>query len=272
MYDYHLHSTYSQDGHLTINEICEILIKKGFKEIAITDHVDYKYAGIKDFVLDYENYSKDIARANERYAGELEIIKGVEIGLQPHTIQENIDFITNHQFDFVIASVHFVNGENLFNGDFCGSRTREKAYREYLHCLADLIESFSYFNVLGHLDVVRRYSGYQDRFITSEEFPDLIDRILRQLVKTGRGIEVNSSGFRFQVDDTLPSLNIVKRFQELGGKIITVGSDAHKKEACGNKIEEAYRVIKDGGFNHICLFREGKPIKVPVPDRQFASL
>lgn len=265
MYDYHLHSTYSQDGHLTINEICEIQIKKGFKEIAFTDHVDYKFAGDRDFVLDYKNYSKDIARAKETYSGVLEIIKGLEIGLQPNTIQQNIDFVTNHQFDFVIASVHFVNGLNLFNGDFCRNRRRKDAYREYLTYLADVVESFPCFNVLGHLDGVRRYPGFEDRLISTEEFPELLDRILIQLINTGRGIEVNSSGFRFQVDDTLPSLNVVKRYRELGGEIITVGSDAHKENACGTKIAEACRVIKAGGFDHISLFRDGKPKKVAVP-------
>jgi len=265
MYDYHLHSTYSQDGHLTINEICDIQIRNGFKEIAITDHVDYQFSGHRDFVLDYENYSKDIARAKETYGGELEIIKGVEIGLQPNTIQQNIDFVTNHQFDFVIGSVHFVNSFNLFNGDFCSNRKREDAYREYLQFLEDAINGFQYFNVLGHLDGVRRYPHFEDRVISTEEFPELLDRILIQLINTGRGIEVNSSGFRFQVEDTLPSLNIVKRYRELGGEIITAGSDAHKENACGAKIKEAYGVIKAGGFNHICLFRDGKPIKVHLP-------
>ncbi|MEL7565968.1 MAG: histidinol-phosphatase HisJ family protein [Dehalobacterium sp.] len=265
MYDYHLHSTYSQDGHLTINEICEIQIKNGFKEIAITDHVDYNFAGNRDFVLDYENYSKDIARAKETYRGVLKIIKGVEIGLQPDTIQQNINFVTNHQFDFVIGSVHFVDGSNLFNGDFCHNRKREDAYREYLQFLEDAIKDFPYFNVLGHLDGVRRYPEFEDRLISTEEFPELIDRILVQLINTRRGIEVNSSGFRFQVDDTLPSLNIVKRFRELGGEIITAGSDAHKENACGANISEAFRTIKAGGFDYLCLFRDGKPIKVHLP-------
>lgn len=272
MYDYHLHSTNSPDGRLTVNETCEILIDKGFKEIAFTDHVDFDCPGRPDPVLDYERYSREIDQAREIFAGKLEIVKGLEIGLQPKAIPKSIDFVTNHQFDFIIGSVHYVDGLELFNGDFCAGKQREEAYRLYLEAVDRVVESFPYFHVLGHLDVVRRYAGFADRRISIKEFPQLLDRILIKLVESGRGIEVNSSGFRFQLEDTLPSLDVVKRYRELGGQIITVGSDAHRRDAVGYKIEEAYGVVQAVGFNHISLFREGRPINVVLPRWQNTSL
>lgn len=266
MYDYHMHSKHSQDGYLTIDEICKVQIKNGFQEIAITDHVDYKFAGCHDYVINDKEYTRDIVEAREKYKGRLEIVKGVEIGLQLNTVQQNIDFVTKHQFDFVIASVHFIKGLNLFNGDFFRNKEKEDAYGEYLQFLLDVITGFPNFNVVGHLDGVLRYPGFQDRVINMDKFSELIDRILIELIDTGRGIEVNSSGFRFGVEDTLPSLNIVKRYRELGGEIITAGSDAHQENTFGVNIEKSFRTIKAAGFDYISLFREGKAIKVSLPD------
>ncbi|ATW23866.1 histidinol-phosphatase HisJ family protein [Candidatus Formimonas warabiya] len=265
MYDYHLHSTNSPDGRLSIEEVCELAIQKGFKEIAFTEHLDYDCPGHIDLLLDYEKYSEEIDRAREKYFGALNIVKGLEMGLQPQVMERNRDFVRKNPFDFIIGSVHHIDGLQLFNGDFCQGKRREEAYRSYLQEVDRLVETFADFHVLGHMDVIRRYPGFDDRTISTREYADLIDSILKKLIRSHRGIEVNSSGFRFKLADTLPTLDVVTRYRELGGEIITVGSDAHRTDAVGYKIEEAYQVLKTSGFNYVCLFRNGAPIKVPLP-------
>ena len=265
MYDYHLHSTNSADGRLSVDEVCSIMIEDGFQEIAFTDHLDYDCPNKDDLVLDYVRYSADIEEARQKYTGLIHIAKGMEIGLQPQSVEKNIEYTLKNNFDFVIGSVHFVDALELFTGDFYRGKGREEAYPYYLEEVCRMVESFSNFNVLGHLDVVRRFKGFENRTMETDEFSDLIDAILKMLIESGRGIEVNSSGYRYGLNDTLPSLNVVKRFRELGGEIVTVGSDAHRIDAFGYKISESFRVLKRAGFDHVCLFREGKPIMVDIP-------
>jgi histidinol-phosphatase (PHP family) len=265
VYDYHLHSNNSADGKRSIDEVCSIMIERGFKEIAFTDHLDYDCPAQNDHLLDYDRYSADIEEARQKYGRLIHIIKGMEIGLQPQVVEKNVEYTLKNKFDFVIGSVHHVDNLELFTGDFCQGKIREEAYPYYLEEVCRMVESFHNFHVLGHLDVVRRYKGFENRTMTVEEFPDLIDAILKNLIETGRGIEVNSSGYRHGLNDTLPSLNIVKRFRELGGEIVTVGSDAHRGDAFGYKITESFRVLKEAGFAHVCLFREGNPIMVDIP-------
>lgn len=265
MYDYHLHSINSADGSLTIDEVCRQAIKMGFKEIAITDHLDYDVPGKEDFLLDYESYTKEIEEAKEKYQGIINIVKGLEIGFQPHVRDKNNNFITKHQFDFVIGSVHNINGLGLFNEDYYQEKTRKNAYTTYLQQVEFMVEKFPYFHVVGHLDVIRRFPGYSDRTMSIPEFKNQLEAILIKLIDSGKGIEVNSSGFRFGLNDTLPTLDVVKRYRELGGEIITVGSDGHRIHSIGSRIEEAFWVLKQAGFNYVCLFRNGKPFKVDLP-------
>lgn len=265
MYDYHLHSINSPDGWLTIEEVCQIALSMGLKEIAFTEHLDYDCPGNVNLIVDDQKYSRDIQEAREKYHGLLHVVKGLEVGWQPQVTEASAHFITQHHFDFIIGSVHHVNGQELFNGDFCQGRTRDEVYRTYLQAVYNMVKGFPYFHVLAHLDVIRRFKGFSDRTMTTREFPDVLDAILKQLVDTGKGIEVNSSGFRNGLNDTLPGVDVVKRYRELGGEVVTVGSDAHRSQAVGFKIPEAFQVLKEAGFNYVCLFRKGRHIKVPLP-------
>lgn len=265
MYDYHLHSTNSPDSRMTVDEVCQQAIKVGLKEIAFTDHLDYDCPGEVEFVIDYLRYTREIEDVRKKYHGVLNIVMGLEVGLQPHVMKENEQFVSEHKLDFVIASVHNIDGLGLYNGHFFQEKSRKESYRSYLETLYNMLKSFSHFNVIGHLDAIRRYSGYKDRTMTLKEFPDELDAILHLLVQKGKGIEINSSGFKFGLDDTLPSLEIVKRYRELGGEIVTVGSDAHTVASVGNNLNVAFKVLKSAGFNHVCLFREGNPCNVDLP-------
>ena len=227
-YDYHVHTDFSEDGRTTIEDMCLSAIERNIVEIAVTDHLDIDYPD-RDFQfdLDYSAYSASIDRARERFDGRLNIVKGLEIGLQPHILDECASFLEGKDFQFVIASVHAVSGMDLYGDDFHRQKTKKAAYTEYLEELLACIKSFRLFNVVGHIDLIKRYGSYQDRSMKYSDFGDLLDQIFEELISTGRGLEVNTSGFRYNLQSTMPGFDLLKRYREMGGEILTIGSDAH---------------------------------------------
>lgn len=264
-YDYHVHTNFSEDSSTGIEEMCLGAIERNIVEIAVTDHLDIDYPD-RDFKfdLDYAAYSAAIDRAREKYHGSLNIVKGIEIGLQPHVLDECAAFLEGKDFQFVIASVHAVSGMDLSGDEYYRQKTKKAAYTEYLEELLVCIKSFKNFNVLGHVDLLRRYGSYRDKKMKHSDFGDLLDLVFEELICTGRGLEVNTSGFRYSLQSTLPDLDLLIRYRELGGEILTIGSDAHTPHHLAYYFPAAYEVIKKAGFDYITRFPHGKPEFVKI--------
>lgn len=259
--DYHIHSNYSADGEMTLEEACLRAIELGIDEIAFTDHIDIDWPDPSiDFDINsIEQYLLDIESLSKRFCSQLKIKKGIEIGLQPHVLTENSDIIQSNPFDFVIGSVHIIDRLDPYAGNYYEGKTKEESYQHYYQEILNLIEKYNNFDVLGHLDYIRRYSPHP---YSSEDHTlsyDLIEQILRTLIDKGKGIEVNTSGYRHISKCPLPSFSIVKRYRELGGEIITVGSDAHKTKYLGYEIKTAIEEIKKCGFKYLTIFESRKP-------------
>jgi len=259
--DYHIHSNYSADGKMTMEEACIKAIELGMDEIAFTDHIDLDWPDPDiDFnIEDIEKYLSDIEELANRYGGRLKIKRGIEIGLQPHVLEKNSIIIQSYPFDFVIGSVHLVDRMDPYRDPYYEGKSKEESYRRYYKEILDLIKVYDDFDVLGHLDYVRRYSP----FTYNEDDPilafDIVEAILKTLIDKGKGIEVNTSGYRHVSKCPLPSFIVVKKYRELGGQIITTGSDAHKTEFLGYEIKAAIEGLKASGFNHITSFENRKP-------------
>ena len=258
--DYHVHTGFSEDSRMSLDEACLAAVEKGIVEIAITDHLDIDYPD-RDFRfdLDYESYSLALNQARKKYNGRLNIIKGLEIGLQPHILDECSAFLKGRDFEFVIASVHAVSGIDLYGEDFHRCKTKKAAYTEYLEELLACIKSFKPFNVVGHIDLIRRYGSYDDRSMKHADFGDLLDLVFEELISTGRGLEINTSGFRYKLGSTMPDLDLLKRYREMGGEILTIGSDAHTSHQLAEYFDYAHRLAEKAGFKYITRFPGGKP-------------
>jgi len=259
--DYHIHSNYSADSEMTLEEACLRAIKLGINEIVFTDHIDIDWpdSSIDFNIENLEHYLLDIEKLSKRFSGQLTIKKGIEIGLQPHVLAENSNIIQSYPFDFVIGSVHIINRMDPYCGNYYEGKTKNEIYRCYYQEILNLIAKYDDFDVLGHLDYVRRYSPYP---YSNEELMlsyDLIEQILKAIIDKGKGIEVNTSGYRHISKCPLPCFSVVKRYRELGGEIITVGSDAHKTEYLGYEIKTAIEGIKECGFNYLTTFENRKP-------------
>ncbi len=263
-FDYHMHSTFSADSKMTMEEICKQSIQLGIKEIAITDHLDLEYVGDSGIVfeIDRPEYLKTLEKYQKEYRERLVIKKGLELGLQPHILNQCAEFVGEH-FDFVIGSVHTAQKKDLYTGAFFEGYTQWESYREYLKDVLYCIQNFDHFSVVGHLDVIRRYGDFPSApdLMEDNDCQDLIHLILSTVIEKGKGIEVNTSGYHFaDGQDPLPSRSILRLYRELGGEIITTGSDSHFPIQLAYRFKETLDMLKDMGFKYVATFEKMEPV------------
>lgn len=266
MFDYHMHTQFSPDSSLSMRDAIEQSIIAGTKEICITDHLDFDYDGKgHDIAFNYSLYSNTINNYIESYKDKIIIKKGVEVGLQPHILDQCEDFVTSNQFDFVIGSIHSVEKHDLYSGNFFDSKSQKQAYLKYFEELLYVVDNYEHYNVFGHLDMIKRYGSF-DILLPLEDYKEITMTILKRLIEKGKGIELNTSGVRYKLGDYHPSTDIIKLYHEMGGEIITIGSDAHVKNHVGYELQNALSHLKNIGFNYITTFDKMQPKFIPIKD------
>ncbi len=257
--DYHIHTDFSIDSEAPMEDVINSAINKGMTEIAITDHVDFdtKYYPIPD----YKDYIPFFNTLKEKYKDKITVTFGVEAGLENKWSDTINTFLNSCSFDFIIGSSHAVCTLDLYfdQKDYFQSKTKKEAYTTYFKEILKNLEACPKFNVYGHIDYVSRYGMYDDNSIEYKDYSDLIDACLKSLIEKNKGIEVNTSGFRYGINGTYPSLTVLKRYKELGGEIITAGSDSHTTYDVADHIDYAYDLIKEAGFKYISVFRNQNP-------------
>ena len=269
--DYHTHTIFSDDSEYPMEECVKDAIYIGIKEICFTDHVDYgvKY-DLKDLKpeevegkilnVDFEKYFAELDRVRELYKDEISIKNGLEFGIQKHTISKFENLFEKSPLDFVIMSVHEIDDKELWDHSFQDGKTEEEYYRLYFENIYYLVQNYHNYSVLGHLDLLKRYDE-KDGYNPFVENKEIITKILKYIIADGKGIELNTSSIKYKLDDLMPSRDILKLYLELGGEILTIGSDSHsKKDLCNSHIEELKQELRDIGFKKFCTFEKMKPI------------
>lgn len=268
--DYHTHTVFSDDSNYPMEECVKDAISLRIKEICFTDHVDYgvKY-DLKDFKpeevegkvlnVDFEKYFPEIERVKELYKGKISIKTGLEFGVQKHTIPQYEELFKKYPFDFIIMSVHEIDNKELWNHSFQDGKTEAEYYSLYFENIYYLVQNFHNYSVLGHLDLLKRYDekdGYNP-FIENKE---IITKILKYIIADGKGIDLNTSTKKYHLDDLMPSRDILRLYLELGGEILTIGSDSHcKKDLTNSHIEELKQELREIGFKKFCTFEKMQP-------------
>ena len=257
-YDYHMHCSYSADSTTPMKDMIEKSIELGLKEICFTDHVDCDIIGNPNVYVDYDKYFKDLDSYSKEYSGKISIKKGIEMGFQNHLLEKCSKDIKKHDFDFVIASIHTIDRNELYTGDYHKGKTQHEAYEGYYSRLLDMVKTFHEFSVLGHLDLIKRYGNFNN-VLDDSIFSNYIEEILKKIIADGKGIEINTSCFRYNLPDLTPSRNILKMYKDLGGEIITMGSDSHNPSQIAFKFEYINDVLIDLGYRYICRFNKMQP-------------
>ena len=250
--------------------------------MCFTDHVDY---GIKrdwddpegiiirhaiehgkevDLVLANVNYPKYFEALNmyqKKYASSISIKKGLEFGIQSITVDAYEKLYASYQddLDFILFSMHQVNNLEFWTQDFQKGKTQKEYNDEYYKEIYQTMQMFHHYSCLAHLDLMARYD--ENGIYPFENEKDIIAEILKYVIRDGKGIEINTSSWKYGLKDTQPSRAILKLYKDLGGKIITVGSDAHETKYLASHIKDAYAILKNEiGINEICTFDHMQPI------------
>lgn len=262
--DYHIHTNFSVDSKLTMEEIILRSIELGLDEICFTDHVDYgvKNQYVDKQEVDYPEFIKEYNRLNEKYQDKITLKLGLEFGVQLETMNQYRDDMKKYDFDFILLSCHQIDNKELWLNQYQEFKTQveyNRGYYEYLYKLVDLFDDFS---VVGHLDVIKRYD--QNGVLDDVYIMDLIDPILKRLIEKNKGLEVNTSSYRYNLPDLTPSTLILKRYYELGGRILTMGSDTHKIENLKDHFEEIIIQLREIGFTELYRYEKMRPIPYSI--------
>lgn len=250
--DNHLHTFHSFDGKMNIQQACEAALEKKIDAVCFTEHFSVLDHDPSYRFLDTAAYQADLMRSADFYAGRLEISCGLEIG-EPHLLKEDIAAAASRlPLDFVIGSIHNIGREKL--RQYQSRRGAADAYSAYFDTVLAMVETGE-MDVIGHLDLMKRYAGENYRY---EDHAPVIDRILKTALRRDIGLEINASNFE-ELGEFYPKDEILLRYRELGGEIITFGSDAHRLEAVGRHAAAAADHLRTLGFRCWCRFRAREP-------------
>lgn len=257
MFDYHMHSRVSFDSREDPANILAAAEKMGLKEICFTDHIDYWVdVPVQNWVFDYDVYSRNYDSLTHPT---VKIRRGVEFGLKPYNADQLAAEIRKREFDFVLGSVHFVKDVDVYDPAYWQTVKLDDAEVDYLEETLACVKHHKDFDVLGHLTYLSKCKGHPThKPIDLNKYRDRIEEIFKVLITKGKGIEVNTSGMD-RCGDYLPGMDYVRLYKELGGEIITIGSDAHTADRVGQYSHEVAAQLKDI-FGYVCTFEGRKPI------------
>lgn len=263
MYEYHLHSHFSGDCTEEMEATIRHAIALGGKQLCFTDHLDYDYPTYDvNFEFDAEGFSNTLAEMQVKYP-EITIHKGIELGLQPHIVDKCTAFVKAFQPDFVLCSFHVANREDLYNGDFYRDKSPDEAWKKYFEDVYKTLKSFKEYSVVGHLDIPKRYDE-STKSVPVSVYRKELEKVLKLIIEDGKGIEVNMSGLRTDAKEPLPNREILEIYYALGGRIITIGSDAHVKEDIYSHFDEMLHLLNDIGFDAISTYEKMKRIPLNI--------
>ncbi len=261
MHDSHIHSNFSGDSDMEANSACYKAVEMGLSGLIFTDHVDYDYPDYdENFLINLDQYFKYFKDLQNNWKEKLDIRIGIEMGYQPQVLDEINETITKYPFDFIINSVHIIDHLDPYNGQYYRGKTQHQAYERYLQEILSSINSYDNYDIIGHIGYAARYGNFEDKPLRYNGYAELLDEILKATIQKGKGIELNTSGLRTDLHSTIPGMDIFNRYYELGGEIITIGSDAHYTEHIGHSFFEATQYLKEIGFKYVAHFEGRKPL------------
>ncbi len=272
--DAHLHTNLSHDSAVPIDVYCALAVERGIPEIAITDHVDFDPRAPGHAFASFTTRERQVREAAARWADRgVRILFGIEVTYESHCEAEIRDHLARHPYDFTIGSVHVAASSPYTDDQVAGwvaGRSFDEIVAPYFAEVEAAIRS-ELFDTIGHLDYVKKYLGDHVPTSAFAARPDVYEPLLRTLVETGMGLEVNASGLRQGPGETYPPPWAVARYRELGGRVVTAGSDAHAASQFGYGLARAYEIAAAAGFAELAIRRApGAPRaggRVTIPER-----
>lgn len=251
LFDTHIHTRYSMDSNMAVEAAVSQAAGLGLG-IIITEHMDLAFPEPEIITFDVGQYFQEY----NKYRSD-KVLLGIEIGMGLECVAENRRIIDNNPFDYVIGSIHSVDNTDIYLEGYYHARTKRAAYEQYFTWMLKCLQTHDFIDSLGHIDYIARYARYQDPEVHYHEFSDWIDEILKTLAQNGKALEINTRRLTSPaaVDIVRP---IYQRFYELGGQLVTIGSDAHRQQDIGARLDVAYALAEACKLK-VVYFKQRKP-------------
>ena len=268
MIDCHTHTYYSHDSKQDPKETIPYAIEKGIDYLAFTDHCDKDCLFNEEYVktirqIDLDSCFLELNNLKDQYKNKLEIAVGLECGFMNQATPMYEEILKKYPTDITINSVHLVDFIDCYFKEFFAKKTKEEAYTKYLEAIYDSLFVPYHYDVIAHIGYVVRKAPYDNKSLEYKDYSDIIDSILKTIIEKGKALEINSHA-EGTGSLTLPNPEIIKRYKELGGELITFGSDAHKKEKLLFEYDNISELLKSLNFKYLFKYLEHKPIAVKI--------
>ncbi len=265
--DLHMHTSSSFDGNYSAAEMTESCIKNELATIAFTDHFDVDFYERHNLGTRQQTSYEDICSVKEKYSDKIRILRGIEMGQPTYDIELTEKSLARYEYDFVIGSIH-----NLREMPDFGDLNYKEMPLDEIYSLLDryfeeelILAKWNGFDTLAHLTYPMRYIVQAGRNeVDLSRYDEITDEIFKTLIANGKALEINTSGLRQPIGKTMPTENYVRRFRELGGELLTLGSDAHFTEHTGAGIDEGYAIAERCRFEYVTYFKDRKPVQVKI--------
>lgn len=266
--DTHSHTFRSFDGLYRVEELLDSAIEKGIQTVAITDHVemDWFYGHVREYNKTAYNSYAEVTKAKKDYEGKIEVLVGIELGEPCYNLKQTELLLSQHNYDMVIGSLHNLEGWNDFSQlDYVnGGFDIYEMLHTYYNDQKEMVE-WGGFDTLAHIIYPMRYLvGKYGIYVDKSKIQKDVDELLDLLAQKDIALEINTSGLRQTIGTTMPDIDYIKRFKELGGKHVTCGSDSHTTADMGAGIHKGWEIAKECGFDSVLIFRNRKPFEIPI--------
>lgn len=262
--DLHLHTSFSGDSSTPPAQQIERAIALGMERVCITDHHDYDVVSAVDFTLDIPAYLRAMADLQEQYRGRIRIEIGVELGLQTHIAGYLDQLVRACGFDHIIGSTHFIDGLDPYYPAFYEGRTERESLRRFFEVSLENARGLDCYDTYGHLDYIVRCCPTKNREYHPSDYTEFIEPLLKTLIAKGKALECNTGGFRYGLGQPNPCAEILRLYRQLGGELLTVGSDAHTPDFVGCGFPRAAELLRECGFRYYTVYHERKPEMLPL--------
>lgn len=256
--DCHTHTTFSPDGFDSPENFILKAIDLGMKHICITDHMDLMYfnpAGIG--LSDLAGYHKSLSILKEKYRKRIYLCIGIECGWTSENQFENLKLLNSSDIEYVINSIHSVNGSDCYYQEHFKNRTKDETYNEYFDAVIASLDAPYPYHAIGHISYVSRTAPYENKILRYRDYRDKIDIMLKKIITKNVVIELNTNVYKCGTD-SLPDFDIIERYKELGGKLITFSSDAHRLIRIGDNYELIAQKAINSGFKYWTVVQDNE--------------
>lgn len=262
-HDYHMHTNFSPDSRASMEAMCQAAIAAGIPEIGFTEHFDlHPLEWPRDWFKPAPWFA-ELNRCREQFEGHLTIRAGLEIG-EPHLFAKEAEaLLSAYPFDYCLGSLHWVGTRNVFDKVYF-ERPADEAYREFFIEL-EFMTRVGQFDILSHFDVPVRmgwhtYGGYDAR-----RYEDVIRPVLANCIDRSIALDINCALLRSRAQILTPGLEILQWYAEMGGRMVTLGSDAHNPDQVGQHLDQAILTLKAAGLTHLTFFKQRQVRFVSLP-------